>query len=119
MPETLWVRLSEDVDCGLRRGGWYQVVSLEQDEVVLRLEGRTKSYPRQLFEVSASGPTRWTIVSNAGNSAQLPSRWTKGYAVCPSCRWRQLPLGQPKAMLCEGCYQEFEVDWEKPYLKAG
>jgi hypothetical protein len=119
MATTQWVRLREDVDCGLRRGGWYEAIFVEKAEVEVQLEGRTKSYPRHLFEVSATGPTRWTVVTRAGNSGQIPRRWTKGYAVCPSCRWRQLLLGHPKAMFCEGCYQEFEVGWDEPYLKAG
>jgi hypothetical protein len=119
MATTHWARLSEDVDCGLRRGGWYETISVNKNEVVLNLEGRNKSFPRHHFEVSTIGPTRWTIVIHAGNSAIIPDRWTKGYAVCPSCRWRQLLLGQPKTMLCEGCYQEFEINWDEPYLKAG
>ena len=119
MSDTLWVRLSEDVDCGLRRGGWYEAVAVEQAVVVLLVEGRKKSFPRELLEISEAGPTHWTVVSQAGNSAQIPIRWTKGYAVCPSCRWRQLLLGEPKTMLCEGCFQEFEIDWDEPYLKAG
>ena len=119
MAETLWVRLCEDVDCGLRRGAWYEAISVGQTEVVLWLEARKKSFPRQLFETSDSGPTHWTVVSHAGNSTQIPARWTKGYAVCPSCSWRQLLYGQPRTMLCEGCYQEFTVDWDEPYLKAG
>ncbi len=119
MPTTLWVRLSEDVDCGLRRGGWYQAISVEQTEVVISVHGRPQSFQRQLFEISNTGPTRWTIVSEAGNSDQIPTRWSKGYAVCPSCRWRQLLLGRPFTMLCEGCFEEFEVDWDEVYLRAG
>jgi hypothetical protein len=119
MPDTMWVRLSRDVDCGLRRGGWYKAVAVEQTEVVLLLAGKNRSLPKYLFEISTAGPTRWTIVSQAGNAPHIPTRWTKGYGVCPSCLWRQLPLGQPKTMLCEGCFQEYEVDWDEPYFKAG
>lgn len=119
MPHSQWVRLSKDVDCGLRRGGWYLASSVGQSEVVLHLHGRPHSYPRGLFEVSTAGPTRWTIVSQAGNSARIPDRWSKGYAVCPACRWRQLLLGHPSKMRCEGCDEEFEIDWDKSYLRAG
>jgi hypothetical protein len=90
-----------------------------QDEVVVWLDGREKGFPRHHFEVSAVGPTLWTIVTQAGNSSRIPNQWKKGYAVCPSCRWRQLVLGRPKTMLCEGCYLEFEINWDEPYLKAG
>ena len=119
MPDTQWVRLNADVDCGLRRGGWYPAISVGKTEVVLRVLGKHKAFPRELLEVSASGPTRWTIVSHARNSPQIPTRWSKGYGVCPSCRWRQLILGRPGTMLCEGCYEEFEIDWDTVYLKAG
>jgi hypothetical protein len=117
--QTLWVRLSEDVDCGLRRGGWYEGVAVDQDNIVLRLQGRNRTFPLQLFEVSATGPTRWTIVCHAGNSDRIPRRWGDGYAVCPACRWRQLVLGNPDRMRCEGCNREFEVGWGEHYLKAG
>ena len=119
MPNKRWVRLSEDVDCGLRRGGWYLAVCVGQTEVMLQMHGKPLAFPRQLFEVSTTGPTRWTIVSEAGNATRIPTRWSKGYGVCPSCRWRQLVLGRPRTMLCEGCYEEFEVDWDTLYLKAG
>ena len=119
MPQKQWVRLNADVDCGLRRGGWYPAISVNKMEVVLRVHGKNKAFTRELFEVSGSGPTQWTIVSHAGNSRRIPARWTEGYGVCPSCRWRQLVLGRPRTMLCEGCYEEFEVDWDTVYLKAG
>ena len=118
MPDIQWVRLSEDVDCGLRRGGWYLATSVGQSEVVLQLHGKQRFFPREYFEVSTAGPTRWTIVTRAGNSAHIPTQWSKGYGVCPSCRWRQLIFGHPTTMLCEGCYEEFELDWDTLYLKA-
>ena len=118
MPKTLWARLSQDVDCGLRRGGWYPAVSVGRTEVVLRVRGKHQAFRRFLLEVSPIGPTRWTIVTNAGNSDQIPAQWSRGYAVCPSCRWRQLLLGHPSTMRCEGCYEEFEVDWDEIYLKV-
>jgi hypothetical protein len=119
MPHKHWVRLSEDVDCGLRRGGWYLAAFVGQSDVVLDLHGKNQFFPRAFFEVSTAGPTRWTIVSGAGNSARIPAQWSKGYGVCPSCRWRQLILGQPRMMLCDGCYEGFEVDWDTVYLKTG
>ena len=118
LPSALWVRLSEDVDCGLRRGGWYAAISVGHSDVVLEVRGRKQSFHRHLFEISPTGPTRWTIVANAGNSARIPSQWSRGYAVCPSCRWRQLLLGHPATMRCEGCYEEFQVDWDELYLNV-
>lgn len=119
MPDKTWVRLCVDVDCGLRRGGWYEALAVSQSEVSLSLDGKSRKFPLQLFEISTTGPTTWTVVSHASNSSQIPSRWGRGYAVCPSCRWRQLILGRPSSMLCEGCYKEFEINWDEVYLKAG
>jgi len=114
-----WARLRVDVDCGLRRGGWYEALSAGEEELTLAVHGRPKVFPRNIFEVSTAGPSRWTIVSQAGNQSQIPQRWRDGYAVCPSCNWRQLLFGKPNRMLCEGCYQEFEVNWDELYLNAG
>ncbi len=118
MPRRLWARLREDVDCGLRRGGWYEALAIEQGRVLLSIHGRQRTFPSQIFEVSNEGPSCWTVITRAGNSGRIPLRWRNGYAVCPSCHWRQLLLGRPKTLLCEGCYREFEVNWEENYLKA-
>lgn len=107
------------MDCGLRRGGWYEAIDVRQTEVLLSLRGNRVAFPRQLFEVSDKDPTHWTVVSRAGNSVRIPAQWGKRYAVCPSCRWRQLMFGHPSSMLCEGCYREFEIDWDEVYLKVG
>jgi hypothetical protein len=70
------------------------------------------------LELVATRPAQWTIVSRARNSAVIPARWAKGYAVCPSCRYRQLPIGRPQAMRCDDCCQRFDIAWDQPYLAA-
>ena len=111
-----WARLSKDLDCGLRRGAWYRTVSVGTSEVALAVHGQTRSVARGSLEIVASRPTRWTIVSNARNAAVIPARWARGYAVCPSCRMRQLPMGRPRRLRCEGCNGLFDVAWDEPYL---
>lgn len=119
MPETMWARLCEDVDCGLRRGGWYRTATVEPNRIVLLIHGKQQLFPRHLFEVAYAAPTRWTVVAQARNSARIPTRWSRGYAVCPKCRWRQLLWGRPPSLRCEACFEAFEVAWDEPYLKAG
>ena len=116
MPGAQWARLREDVDCGLRRGAWYSVVSVSESEIVLAVRGKNRPYPLRSFEVVTVPPNRWTIVSHAGNSPLIPARWAKGYVVCPNCRWRQLLLGRPQVLRCEGCDGLFEIAWDEPYL---
>jgi len=118
MSQTQWARLREDVDCGLRRGAWYRAVSIGQSEVVLDINGQHRVFPLRYVEVSATRPARWTVVSHAGNANVIPSFWAKGYAVCPQCRYRQLPLGRVPSMRCDECDGLFEVAWDQPYLEA-
>jgi hypothetical protein len=115
---TLWARLREDVDCGLRRGAWYQTVARGWTEVVLDVHGQRRSLPLRSLEIAATRPNHWTIVARARNSAVIPERWSRGYAVCPCCSYRQLPMGRPGRLRCDGCHDVFDVAWDQPYLRA-
>jgi hypothetical protein len=116
MLEQQWARLREDVDCGLRRGAWYRTVVRSWTEVLLEVHGRRKSVPVQYLELEAKRPNSWTVVTNASNAAVIPERWARGYAVCPRCSYRQLPVGQPSSLRCDDCGGVFDVAWDKPYL---
>lgn len=118
MPGTRWARLSQDVDCGLRRGAWYRATSQSQREVLVEVNGRQRCVPRDRMEVSAEPPNRWTVVANAGNASAIPKFWAKGYAVCPRCGNRQLLAGRPPSMCCEDCDGLFEIAWDEAYLKG-
>jgi len=118
MPGTQWARLRDDIDCGLRRGAWYRTVSLSQSEVVLDINGRHRAFPLRHLEIVATRPSAWTIVAHAGNSNVIPTFWAKGYAVCPRCRNRQLPLGRARSMRCDECDGLFEIAWDEPYLES-
>ena len=119
MPETIWARLCEDVDCGIRRGGWYRALAVDTKSVIISIHGKKQEFPRHLFEIACSQPSRWTVVADAGNSTRIPPRWSRGYVVCPKCRWRQLLWGQPPNLRCDSCFEAFDVAWDEPYLKAG
>lgn len=118
MRKHQWARLSQDVDCGLRRGAWYRATRLSQSEVVLEVNGRHQSVPLDHMELTTDRPSRWTVVANAGNSHLIPRYWAKGYAVCPHCTYRQLLVGQPESMRCDECDGLFEIAWDQPYLQA-
>jgi hypothetical protein len=119
MTAEQWARLSQDVDCGLRRGAWYRAETVSPSEVLLLVGGKRRSFARGTMEVSPVPPSRWTVVSGLSNSRVIPIRWSKGYAVCPACRMRQLPLGRPQALRCERCNGLFEVAWDEAYLSGG
>jgi len=116
MTGVLWARLSEDVDCGLRRGAWYETITVRPSEAFLSIGGEPRPFDRRHLEIVTTRPTRWTVVANLSNSNRIPPRWARGYAVCPNCRMRQLPMGRPHTLRCEGCNGLFEVAWDEPYL---
>ena len=116
MQAARWARLCEDVDCGVRRGAWYETVSVGQFEVSVAVHGQERTFARDTFEIVSTRPTRWTIVINANNAPVIPARWPRGYAVCPQCAMRQLPMGRPQVLRCDGCNGLYEVAWDEPYL---
>ena len=110
--------MRQDIDCGLRRGAWYQTVVRGWTEALLEVHGKQRSIPLRYLEIVPMRPDWWTIVSHAGNATVIPERWAKGYAVCPRCSYRQLPIGRPSKLRCDDCNGVFEVAWNKPYLAA-
>ncbi len=116
MPGTGWARLRQDVDCGLRRGAWYETVALGRTEALLAVRGQQRFLPLRHLEIVSDRPTDWTVVAQASNAAVIPPRWAKGYAVCPACRHRQLPMGRPPRLRCDDCQGLFDVAWDRPYL---
>ena len=116
MQTTQWARLQQDVDCGLRRGAWYPTVVLGWTRVLLDVHGKRRSVPFHYLEIVENRPDYWTVVRRAGNATLIPERWAKGYVVCPSCSYRQLPIGRPAKLRCDHCQEVHEVAWDKPYL---
>jgi hypothetical protein len=116
MASEYWARLSEDTACGIRRGAWYRVVRAEQDRVVLAVGRQELDVPRDVLEFMTDRPMKWSVVERGSGSFSLLARWGKRYAVCPSCRRRQAPRGQPKTMRCDCCNALFEVEWDHPFV---
>ncbi len=117
MPELQWARLQTDVDCHLRRGGWYRVIRLAPLEVLLDVNRKPLSVPRPFLQIAPTPPRRWTVVPRPRRAPRLPDSWGARYGVCPSCRNRMPLDGQPASLRCQRCNGLFEVAWDEAYLK--
>jgi hypothetical protein len=110
MPEVRpWARVAGDVNVGVRRGAWYQVVRLTTEAAWLDVPYRTLSVPRECLEIVTVRPDLWSVVARPYDAVDLPVKWGSGYAVCPRCSRRAaLPEG-PVEMLCPGCHKVFRI----------
>lgn len=113
-----WARLSADLDVRLRRGAWYRVLQLRALEVVLDVRGTRVTVPRPFVEIVVTPPRRWTVVHEPRLASHGQTDPGGRYAVCPSCRERQLLDGRPGSMRCGRCNGLFEVGWNEAYLTA-
>ena len=114
MASERWARLCADVYCGLRRGAWYKVAFAGTKQIAVDVEGERVFLPRELLEVVDVRPALWNIVIHTRESFSFPPDQGKRYAVCPSCRERQVPTDRPWALRCQRCNGLFEVDWYQP-----
>ena len=102
-----WARLVLDVQCPLRRGAWYPVLSAGPEETVVLVRARAVILPHHSLEIVNTLPSRWTIVAPASFAP---------YAVCPSCTDR-VPLPQHGVLAqlwCRRCQQMFGVEPADP-----
>jgi hypothetical protein len=113
-----WARLQADVNCRLRRGGWYRVLWLAPVEAVLDVNASPVPVLIPFLEIRHSPPRRWTVVPRPANAVNMPPNWGPEYVVCPSCRHRQQLTGHPKRLSCGHCQVEFAVAWEEHYQPA-
>src|SRR5213082_653370 len=92
-----WARVAGDVNVGVRRGAWYQVVRLTPDAAWLDVFQRTRSVPRDSLEIVTVRPDVWSVVARPYDAVDLPFKWGSHYAVCPRCSLRAaLPSGPPR-----------------------
>jgi len=111
-----WARLYAAVDCPLRRGAWYRVVSQTNLEVVVDVRGQAVSVARPLVEIRTAPPREWTVVTTAGGRG--PANLQSGYAVCPNCQHRAvLPFTRVPKLHCPRCKQLFPIAWDERYLQ--
>ena len=117
MATMQWGRLQADIDCALRRGGWYRVMAIGGLEATVDVGLTAQSVPIYLLQIVSAPPRRWTVVPRPAGAVRMPRDWTR-YAVCPSCRERAaLPKrGQPRSLTCGRCRGAFDIDWSEGYL---
>lgn len=114
-----WARLRVDVNCGLRRGGWYRVVQVTGVEAVLEVTPEPVPVPRRLLETVFRRPFRWSIVPRPRDARNVPKGWGDRYAVCPVCSARAPIKGHPADLECPRCHGVFGIAWDERYLAPG
>ncbi len=116
--EPKWARLHADVNHGLRRGAWYRVIRLTEDDVVLEVNRAPLRVPRPLLDLVTSLPRRWSVVSRLRDAVKPPPEWGDQYAACPVCRNRARIKGRPLTMRCHRCDGVFRIAWEELGVKG-
>jgi len=114
-----WARLRVDVNCGLRRGGWYRVVQVTGAEAVLEVTPDPVPVPRRLLETVFRRPFRWSVVPRPRDARNVPSGWGDRYVVCPVCSARAPMKGHPADLTCPKCHGVFGIAWDERYLAPG
>jgi hypothetical protein len=114
MPDVRpWARVAGDVNVGVRRGAWYEVVRLTSEAAWLDVSLRTLSIPRECLEIATVRPAEWAVVERPYDAVDLPVSWGARYAVCPRCRGRAALQEHPAQMQCGGCRCVFPVRWPR------
>jgi hypothetical protein len=116
LPETpLWARVRGGENHGVRRGAWYAIVRLTEEDAGLDVNGRRFDIPRAVLQIVPGRPERWSVVARPDDAVDMPQSWGSRYAVCPSCAHRRSLLGQPTELQCPRCSGVFPVAWDDPY----
>ena len=110
-----WARVRGDVNIRLRRGAWYEVVSLTPEQAVVDVNEQHLSVARSFLQIVPLLPQRWSVVARPADAVNLPISWGATYAVCPACRHRVPLRGQPTEMRCPKCNGVFEIAWDDPF----
>lgn len=118
MAEMQWARLNTDVDCPLRRGAWYRVLSSTTLEVMVDVQGASVAVARPFVELRTVPPREWTVVWHAKDARKGPEQLQSGYVVCPNCRNRAvLPFTHVPKLHCPRCKGLFPIAWDEHVLK--
>ena len=110
-----WARVRGGVNVRLRRGAWYEVVSLTPEQAVVDVNAQRLSVDRGVLQIVPLRPQNWSVVPRPADAVNLPVSWGATYAVCPTCRHRAPLRGQPTEMRCPKCNGVFPVAWDDPY----
>ena len=111
MTTAQWARIRSSEEARLRRGAWYRIVKLTAVEVVLDVNGKPTSFPRQSLEILPERPKQWAVVPRPARSPRMPTTWGARYGVCPNCRERARLEDHATSMRCPKCNGYFEIGW--------
>ncbi len=114
-----WARVAGDVNVGVRRGAWYQVVRLTPDAAWLDVFQRTRSVPRDCLEIVTVRPDVWSVVDRPYDAVELPVKWGSRYAVCPRCSRRAALPERAAEMECPACERVFPLRASQPFSDRG
>ena len=113
MPEGhQWARVRGDANHQLRRGAWYEVLTLTPEQAVLAVNRRPVLISRSAVQIVAVRPPRWSVVRRPRDAVSLPLSWGTRYAVCPSCTQRVSLKGSVTELSCPRCHGVFVVGWD-------
>lgn len=112
-----WARLRVETRCNLRRGAWYRVVEMGNDEVLLNVNGQPQAVSTELVEVQDVPPKRWTVVRSSVPARGLSPVTRDGYVVCPRCQHRaHMPAKTTASLRCPRCNETSAIAWDEKYL---
>ncbi len=114
-----WARVAGDVNVGVRRGAWYQVMRLTTDAAWLDVFQRTRSVPRDSLEIVTVRPDVWSVVARPYDAVDLPFKWGSHYGVCPRCSRRAALPEHAAEMECPACGRVFPLRLSQRFTDRG
>ena len=119
MSEVQWARVQGDVNWRLRRGAWYRIATLTEDQALLEVNRQRVAVPRATLQIAAAPPQYWSIVPRPADAKSLAAQWGEKYAVCPRCRNRAQVKQMQQTLRCPRCEQTFRVLWGEWFVGVG
>src|SRR2546427_9180479 len=80
-----WARLQEDVDCKMRRGGWYRVTQVTGLNAIVEVNRQPLAVPSYAIEIVATPPRCWTVVPLPRRASRLAAELGPRDGVWPAC----------------------------------
>src|SRR5438093_9561410 len=65
-----WARVRGDVNIRLRRGAWYEVVSLTPEQAVVDVNEQQLSVARSFLQIVPLRPQRWSVVARPADAVR-------------------------------------------------